>query len=83
MAQEGNYEFDRAGLGEFFKAGFHSLLWLGDSLNVVGFAMAPGRGAGLAGLAQEARRKCTEYNDANKDVASGLDHDCVPQACLN
>jgi hypothetical protein len=60
MGQEGNYEFDRARLGEFFKAGFHSLLWLGDSFNVIGFVMVPGRGAGLAGLAQEGGRKCAE-----------------------
>ena len=82
MGQEVNDEFDSAHLGEFFTAGFRSLLWL-DPFNVIGFVMVPGRGEDLAGLAQEGRCKCAEYNDANKDVASGLDHGCVPQASLN
>ena len=60
MGQKGNYEFDRARLGEFLKAGFRSLLWLGGSFNVIGFVMVPGRGAGLAGLAQEGGRQCPE-----------------------
>jgi hypothetical protein len=59
MGQKGNYEFDRARLGEFLKAGFRSLLWLGP-FNVIGFVIVPVRGAGLAGLAQEGGRKCAE-----------------------
>ena len=60
MGQEVNDEFDSAHLGEFFTAGFRSLLWLGGCFTVIGFVMVPVRGAGLAGLAQEGGRKCAE-----------------------